>query len=125
MGTIKQKLQAAINSKNDIRTAIVNKGVTMPTTTTFANYDSVITNNLMKIPTATISITTTASYDVTNYATAQVSDVNLVASKIPEGTTILGVQGSMPFVTLYTGSSTPSSSLGVNGDVYLELPPSS
>ena len=30
------------------------------------------------------------------------------------------ISGSVSFITYYTGSSTPSSSLGVNGDSYLK-----
>lgn len=30
------------------------------------------------------------------------------------------ITGEVEFVTYYTGSSTPSSSLGVNGDIYLQ-----
>ena len=30
------------------------------------------------------------------------------------------ISGNVAFITYYTGSSTPSSSLGVNGDIYLK-----
>ena len=30
------------------------------------------------------------------------------------------ISGNVSFITYYTGSSTPSSSLGVNGDIYLK-----
>lgn len=47
-------------------------------------------------------------------------DANLVASNIKSGVSIFGVSGSLAFVTYYTGSSAPSSSLGSNGDIYLQ-----
>lgn len=49
-------------------------------------------------PTGKLNITDTAEKDVTNYATAQVVDANLVAGNIKSGTSILGITGS------YSGS---------------------
>ena len=45
-------------------------------------------------PTGNINITDTNSTDVTNYATAQVVDANLIAGNIKKDTTILGITGS-------------------------------
>ena len=44
-------------------------------------------------PTGNINITNTSQTDVTNYATAQVVDANLVAGNIKNGVSILGVVG--------------------------------
>lgn len=45
-------------------------------------------------PTGNINITSTSQTDVTNYATAQVVDANLVAGNIKKDTSILGVTGT-------------------------------
>ena len=47
-------------------------------------------------------------------------DADLVASNIINGVQIFGVTGNVVLQNYYTGSSTPSSSLGSNGDLYLQ-----
>ena len=47
-------------------------------------------------------------------------DADLVGSNILSTANIFGVQGTVTFQTYYTGSSAPSSSQGINGDIYLQ-----
>lgn len=47
-------------------------------------------------------------------------DADLISSNILSTANIFGVQGSVNIRTYYSGSSSPSSSLGNNGDIYFE-----
>jgi len=47
-------------------------------------------------------------------------DSDLVAENIKSGVNIFGVSGTLSFITYYTGSTAPSSSLGKDGDIYLQ-----
>lgn len=54
------------------------------------------------------------------------TDTTAVASDVASGKYFYGrdgvrTQGSLTFSTIYTGSSAPSSSTGVNGDIYLQI----
>lgn len=51
-------------------------------------------------PTGNINLTNTTQTDVTNYATAQVVDANLVAGNIKNGVSILGVVGTALTTTI-------------------------
>lgn len=47
-------------------------------------------------------------------------DANLIGSNIVQGATIFNINGTATFQSYYTGSSAPASSLGNNGDIYLQ-----
>lgn len=82
----------------------------------------------------TASVTTKAAATITPSTTNQTiasgtyltgtqtiaGDADLVASNIISTANIFGVQGSVVINKYYTGSSAPSSSLGSNGDIYLQ-----
>ena len=83
----------------------------------------------------TASITTKATATITPGTTNQtissgtyltgtqtiVGDADLVATNILSTANIFGVQGSVVVQNYYTGSSAPSSSLGSDGDLYLQV----
>lgn len=60
----------------------------------------------------------TARFDDTSDATAVAANIENGETAYVNGTKITG---SLEFVTYYTGSSAPSSSLGENGDIYLKV----
>ena len=59
-----------------------------------------VTVSASELVSGTKTVTTTGTSDVTNYASVNVD---------------------IPFSTIYTGTTDPSSSLGVNGDIYLKV----
>lgn len=100
MGTTTQKLAKVIETKENIRAAIIAQGVAVPANTTFATYPSkILAISTGVTPSGRIGLYNTVDQDVTNYATAYIDTANITglnASNIVSGTTILGVVGEAP-----------------------------
>ena len=58
------------NAKSSIKTSIENKGVTVPSATTLDGYSTLIDS--IPVPSGTITISEPGTYNVTNYASAEV-----------------------------------------------------
>ena len=103
------------------------------TPTVSAGYVSSATSSTATVA-LTASVPTKASATITPGTTNQTiasgtyltgtqtitGDTNLVGSNIISGKSIFGVSGTVVINKYYTGSSAPSSSLGSNGDIYLQ-----
>lgn len=103
------------------------------TPTVSAGYVSSATSSTATVA-LTASVTTKAAATITPTTSNQTiasgtyltgtqtiaGDADLVASNIVSTANIFGVQGSVVINKYYTGSSAPSSSLGNNGDIYLQ-----
>lgn len=79
---------------------------------------SVTTKSAATITPSTSNQTIAAGTYLTGAQTIS-GDADLVGSNILSTANIFGVQGTVVIQHYYTGTSTPSSSLGVNGDIYL------
>lgn len=71
--------------------------------------------------TPTTSNQTLARYSYLTGTVTIKGDTNLVGGNIKSGVSIFGVTGTLSFATYYTGTATPASSLGTNGDLYLQI----
>lgn len=74
-------------------------------------------------PSITVStaglVSATANGKTGTHQLSSSDDADFVAANIVSGKTIFGVSGSVAISHWYSGSGTPSSSLGANGDLYL------
>ena len=114
-------------------TLTLTKTVSVTPNVTTAGYISAGTAGNASV-TLTANVTTKAAATITPGTTNQTiasgtyltgtqtiaGDADLVASNIVSGVQIFGVTGNVVLQNYYTGSSAPSSSLGNNGDLYLQ-----
>ena len=77
--------------------------------------------NYSNVPAVTLPKTGggTARFDDVSVTTATANDVLSGKAFVASNGTL--TNGTVAFSTIYTGSSTPASSLGVNGDIYLKV----
>lgn len=120
MGTLADKLAYLNATKEAIKTALQNKGITVLATDTFRSYAQKIANivtpshTTLPVTPTTSSQTFTPSYPYNGYSQVNVSavdssiDANIQAGNIKDGVSILGVTGS------YTGGGGGSSLSGCN-----------
>lgn len=109
------------------KTVSVTPNVTTPgviTTGTAGNSNVSLTASVTTKAAATITPGTTnqtiASGTYLTGIQTIAGDTDLVGSNIISTANIFNVQGTVVIQKYYTGSSTPSSSLGANGDIYLQ-----
>ena len=77
----------------DVNTAIGGTSTAKTTSEAIAEVAESVEDNIV-VPTGKIDITSTAEVDVTDYASAQVVDADLIATNIKKDVNILGVTGS-------------------------------
>lgn len=101
------------NSSVSLTASVTTKGATTYNT---SSSDQTIASGTYLTGTQTIKAVTVsglAANKVLSGTTVKIGDAN-------DDDRIASVAGSVEFITYYTGSSTPSSSLGNNGDIYLK-----
>lgn len=120
-------LSTGTNTLTLTKTVSVTPNVTTSgyiTAGTAGNSSVSLTANVTTKAAATITPTTSnQTISAGTYLTGTqtiAGDADLVPANIASGVQIFGVTGSLSFITYYTGSSAPSSSLGNNGDIYLQ-----
>jgi len=87
MGTISDKLTYLNATKTAIKEALTAKGVTVADTDTFRSYADKI-GTIGTAPTGSLSITSNGTYDVTDYASAEVNVASSGDSSDVAGITI-------------------------------------
>ena len=100
--SISTQISALQTAKTNIRAAIQTKGVTVPSTEGFSSFASRIS-----------SITQLSTADAT------ASEADILNGKTAYGSAGTKLTGSLQVITVRNGTSTPSNSLGSDGDLYL------
>ena len=131
-GLITATASASQNITPTVSAGYVSSGTAGTVTVSGSKTQQLTTKGATTYNTSTTDQTIASGTYLTGTQTIKAVQVSgLDASKIASGTTvtvgdandvdrIANVTGTLSFVTYYTGSSTPSSSTGSNGDIYLK-----
>lgn len=120
-------MSTTVTYKGNTLTTINNATKTLKTAGKYMEGDVILTDNntlslQSKIVTPSTSQQTVSAdnnYDGLNSVTVE-GDADLIADNIISTANIFGIQGSVIVQNYYTGNSVPASTLGQNGDIYLQ-----
>ena len=101
------------NSSVSLTASVTTKGAT---TYTPSGSSQTIASSTYLTGTQTIEAVTTTNLTAANIA----SGVTVKVGTATDDDSVTSVTGSLSFINVYTGSSAPSSSLGSNGDIYIQ-----
>ena len=118
-GLITATASATKNVTPSVSAGYVSSGTAGTITVSGSNTQQLSTQAAQTITPTTTDQTIASGKYLTGTQTIK-GDANLVASNIISGKSIFGVAGSVAFQTIYSGSTAPSSSTGVNGDIYVQ-----
>lgn len=118
-GLITATASATKNVTPSVSAGYVSSGTAGTITVSGSNTQQLSTQAAQTITPTTTDQTIASGKYLTGTQTIK-GDANLVASSIISGKSIFGVAGSVAFQTIYSGSTAPSSSTGVNGDIYVQ-----
>ena len=116
-GTNTLTLQKTISNTPNVSAGYISSGTAGNTVVTLT---ATVTTKAAATITPTTTNQTIAAGTYLTGAQTIAGDADLVASNIVNGVQIFGVTGNVVLQNYYTGTSAPSSSLGSNGDIYIQ-----